>query len=164
MARRSKYGPGRYRYELGKRNYSAKAVVDEFIITTEKRKLALTRQSLQDVIELANVPVAKGGKMRVDTGFLRNTGAATLNAPVMGPGRGDPNAPAGFYDNGNKLMGTSVTEALANLKLGDVFRFGWTANYAVYREAYDGFLESALMRWQKIVDRNVDIIRERVKK
>ena len=28
---------------------------------------------------------------------------------------------------------------------------GWTANYAVYREAYDGFMEGALQSWPKHV-------------
>ena len=37
--------------------------VDKFIINTEERMLAVARQSISAVIEDAQVPVAKGGRM-----------------------------------------------------------------------------------------------------
>ena len=53
--------------------------VDDVIALTEKRLIALARQSTQEVIDQAQLPVAKGGKMRVDTGFLESVGATIFN-------------------------------------------------------------------------------------
>lgn len=50
---------------------------------------------------------------------------------------------------------------LNKMKIGDTFYFGWTAKYARYREAFDGFLESAIMNWQAIVDKEVAYHRNR---
>lgn len=145
------------------RNYSAKAVVADFVQVSEKRLLALSRQSIQDLTEKASVPTAKGGLMRVDTGFLRNSGVAKLNGMPSGPSTGELTG-KGVYDDGNKPLGASIISALSNMKLGDVFNFGWTANYARYREAYDGFLEAAVQDWPQIVAHNTAIIKERIKK
>lgn len=163
MARRTRYGPYNYQLRLGQRNYSATTVVENFVTVSEKRLLGLARQSLSDLTEEANIPVAKGGRMRVDTGFLRASGAAKLNSPVVGPERGAPGAQPGQYDDGNRALGATIIEALAQLKLGDTFNFGWTANYALIREAYDGFLEAAIMQWSEINRRNTAIIKERIK-
>lgn len=129
--------------------------IDGIIAATDKRLLALTRQSLQDVINDAQTPVAKGGRMRVDTGFLRASGQPSLNGMPTGPARGDPDGTY-TYD------GASVTLTLAKLEIGQTFFFGWTAAYARYREAYDGFLEIALQKWTKIVERNTEEIRQRI--
>ena len=45
--------------------------VKEFSEKSKKRVLAVSRAAIQDVINEAQTPVAKGGKMPVDTGFLR---------------------------------------------------------------------------------------------
>lgn len=99
--------------------------------------------------------------MRVDTGFLRASGQASLNGMPTGPVRGD-STDKHHYDNGEKVSPT-VTLNLGELKLGSTLFFGWTANYAIYREAYDGFLEGATQNWQKIVNTVTDEIRERIK-
>jgi hypothetical protein len=133
------------------------AQVDDIVKATDKRMTALMRESIQDVIEIAQTPTAKGGKMRVDTGFLRASGQPSLNGMPSGPSRGEPDK---NYDYDE---GSSVQLTLAQMKLGAVFHFGWTAAYARYREAYDGFLESAAMQWQSIVTKNCEKIRERIK-
>lgn len=128
--------------------------IDDFVINTKERLLAVTRQSISNVVEDAQVPVAKGGRMRVKTGFLRASGGASLNAPPTGASRGEKTKTY-VWD------GESVNTVLAKMKIGDVFYFGWTAHYAKYREAYDGFLEAAAQKWQSHVDAAVSYFRNK---
>lgn len=119
--------------------------------------IALARQSIQDVIDDAQVPVAKGGRMRVDTGFLRASGQGSLSGMPSGPVRGDNKQPNSYdYD-------PSVTVLqLGNFQLGNIFYFGWTANYAQIREVYDGFLAVAVQNWPTYVAKNTEEIRQRI--
>lgn len=128
--------------------------LDRIIVNTKERALAVIRQAISDTVEEAQIPVAKGGRMRVLTGFLRSSGLASLNAAPRGPKKGDPK---GAYS----WNGESINTALAKMKLGDAFYFGWTAHYAKYREARDGFLESAIMNWQINVNKAVNYYRKK---
>ena len=132
------------------------AQVDAIIAKTDKRLLALQRESIQRTVDDAQTPVAKGGRMRVDTGFLRASGQGSLNGMPTGPTRGEKDGTY-TYDTNN------VVVTLAKMKLGATFFFGWTANYAKYREAYDGFLESAVQKWQQTVDAVTAEIKARIK-
>lgn len=144
-----------YKTKLANRNYEFANQVDNFVINSEARMLAVVRTAISNVIEESQKPVAKAGKMRVKTGFLRASGIANLNSPPVGETKGDPK---GSY----AWAGEAVNSVLVRLKAGDVFHFGWTAHYAKYREAYDGFLESALMNWQAHVDKATDYFRKRM--
>lgn len=110
-----------------------------------KRKMELVvKQSAQDVGDLAQRPVAKGGNMPVDTGFLRNSLVAGLNGTTSLSG---PDA---------------YVLAIAGMELGDSVLFGWTANYARYVEygtqgrAGRFFMLNAAQQWQAIVARNAE--------
>lgn len=127
------------------------AQIDRFILKTRRRMKAVVRGSVQDVVFEANTTTTKGGKMRVDTGFLRASGRISLTGMPSGPSRPPQDAGDATYT----LDEASITAGLAGVDLGDVIYFGWSAEYARHREVYDGFLESALMNWQKIVDVNV---------
>jgi hypothetical protein len=111
-------------------------------------------QSTQELINEVQKPVGKGGKMRVDTGFLRASGQMSLTGMPTGPVRGRKRTPEEAKD---KVI--YETKPAAVVKLGNEFQlgnsifFGWVANYAKYREAYDGFLISGIQNWQSIVDR-----------
>lgn len=132
--------------------------VDEMVINTEAKLTVLARASIQDVINEAQHARAKGGRMRVDTGFLRASGQGSLTGMPTGPVRGDKTAPNSYpYNPG------TVTVQLGKLQIGANFYFGWTANYAKYRELYDGFLEAAVRNWPRIVAFHTDAIRERFK-
>jgi hypothetical protein len=133
----------------GARNYDVKSQIDKIVINTEARLLAVVRQSISDVVEDMQTPTAQGGKMRVKTGFLRRSGAASLNAPPVGQGTPVKGQPVEAWN------ADTLNTALAKMKIGDVLYFGWTANYAKYREAFDGFLESGLQKWQTYVDKAV---------
>jgi len=133
------------------------AQLDDIILKTEKRSIALARQSTQELVDQAQKSVAKGGKMRVDTGFLRASGQMSLNGMPTGLVRPDTDQDAYDWDR------TTVITTLAKLKLGGAAFFGWTANYAKYRETYDGFLEAAVQNWPAIVDKVTKQIKSRVK-
>lgn len=143
-------------------NNFIQADVDDFIKVSEERMIALMQQSIQDVVNEAQQSRFKGGRMRVDTGFLRSTGAHSIGSLPSGPTarpRGEAKIP-NSYDWDSGPLGVT----LSKLKFGDVFFFGWTADYAEVREVYDGFLAGALQNWARIVAFNTDTLRNRIKK
>lgn len=122
------------------------ASVNAYVRKASHRMEAVFKQSVQEVAIQANVPVAQGGNMRVDTGFLRNSQVAALNEEPSGPSK-----------NGDDPQGNpdaDVAMVISQASVGDVIWVGWSANYARHREYQDGFLDSALQDWQKIVRRN----------
>lgn len=163
MVRAKKYGPYNYERKLGQRNYTLVADVEEIIAVCEVRMTDMVRQSLQDMINDMQTPTAKGGKMRVKTGFLRASGQASLNGMPTGPSRPVTDGPSNYRSPDEYSSVSSVSLALAQLEIGATFFFGWTANYARYREAYDGFLEAAIQNWRQYVNKNTNLIRERIK-
>lgn len=154
--------------------------VNDIITMTEKRMNALIRQSTQEVIDLAQTPgpsvastsaaiasqsgkrqgpvaaPGKGGKMPVDTGFLRASGQLSLNGMPTGPTRGNADGSYQYDANSTELK-------LAKAKIGDTIFFGWTAEYAQYMEARYGFLASAVQKWPAIVERVAAEIVARIK-
>lgn len=163
--------------------------IDEIIETNVERLNALMRESIQEVIDIAQTPgpskksiaasiekglgakgrgknrkqmqgpitaPGKGGRMRVDTGFLRASGRLSLNGMPGGPVRGDDGK---TYDYDESLTVLQLGKA----QLGDVIYFGWSASYAQYREAFDGFLATAVQQWPQIVARVTAQIRAQIK-
>lgn len=128
----------------------AAAVVADWVRDSEQISEAVVKQSLQELIRDVQTPTAKGGRMRVDTGFLRASGQGALGQMPTGPSRA-PDERDVHYDDG-KPVPTATIITLAKLKIGDTFYFGWTANYARYREAHDGFLRLGVQKWQTIVN------------
>jgi hypothetical protein len=135
---------------------SFSAQVDEYIAKYKNRLIAVARDATQEVINQSNRPVAKGGRMRVDTGFLRASGQASLTGMPQGPIRGNKDA---TYNTDE----ATIILSLSQLQLGGSFFFGWSANYAKYRELYDGFLSSTIANWQSIVDKSVLKAKEKFK-
>ena len=119
---------------------SFSAQVDDWIAKSERLSMAVLQQATQAVINEANTPVAKGGRMRVDTGFLRNSLKAKIGS-----------MPSGASSPGN-WSDAEVVLTLTRLQPGQVFYAGWLANYARPREHYDGFLRMAVQKWQEQVD------------
>lgn len=141
---------------------SASATVSEFVRTSKARMQAVTKQSIQDLIEEIQTPTAKGGRMRIDTGFLRASGQASLSGMPTGPSRPSSEEPT-FYDDGSEPVPDVVVLTIARFTIGGQLWFGWTANYARYREAHDGFLRLGVQNWQTIVDKNVRLMKQRIK-
>ena len=121
---------------------SFSAQVNAYVSETLERSTAVFKQSAQDVIADAQTPTGKGGRMRVDTGFLRNSHVSGLNGSTS-------------------LSGAdSYVLTIVKAKLGDSITGGWTAEYAEAREFGSGdvgadfFLRGAAQKWQQFVDAN----------
>jgi len=125
------------------------AQVRAFTNKAERRLLAVHKQSAQDVIDLAQTTVNRGGRMRVDTGFLRASGAASLGGLPFGDTQPADGESYTYSDS-------DVALVINQAGLGDTVFFGWTANYARPREARDGFLRTSAQMWQAIVSNNVN--------
>ena len=120
------------------------AQIDEFIAGSEDLLLAVVQDASQEMIIAAENPTTKGGNMRVDTGFLRNSLVASIGTMPSGesvnPGEQMPEWDA-----------TAVLAVIQEMQLGDTIYFGWTANYAEARESKDFFMRNATQRWQEFV-------------
>lgn len=135
------------------------APVDDWVQATKKRMIAVRNASIEKVVNAAQLPTGKGGRMRVDTGFLRASGQMTLNGLPSGPVRGDDDAAPLSYDDGSRV--TPIALILARASLGTDIYFGWTANYARYRESQDGFLRLAAQRWPDFVAESIKTAKSR---
>lgn len=139
------------------------AIIDRVVADTKDKMLKVVRNSIQEIVEDAQTPVKKGGKMHVDTGFLRSSGQAQLNQLPVGQTEGRERAEGetgvlpeyAISDKADYILPT-----LWKMKIGDTFYFGWTARYAQIREIYDGFMESAVMKWKQIVDSQIRSIKK----
>lgn len=131
--------------------------MDKIIANTKEKMFAVFKDSFRDLIEEASTPVASGGKMRVDTGFLRSTGSGALNAVPRGESEGRKRLSGEIgvlpeyivYD-----FKPSLQSLLIKMDSNDTIYWGWSANYAHIREFYDGFLISACQNWKTYVDNN----------
>lgn len=120
------------------------AAVSRFVRQSEDRMDAVVKESAQRVIEVAQTPRAKGGRLPLDTGFLRASGKVAINAIPSGPSKAGDGNP-GAFDIG------SITLTIANTRPGDTITFGWTAIYARKMEERYAFAEAAAMEWPSIV-------------
>lgn len=112
-----------------------------------RRMKAVRDQSTLDVVNRAQRKRTEGGRMRVDTGFLRSSGKARANQMPSGD-----NVNPG--DETFKWDDEQLSRVLVENGLGNVIFFGWTANYARPREYEDSFLRLAVQKWGRIVDKN----------
>jgi hypothetical protein len=115
---------------------------------TRARQNAVHRRASELLFEASNLPVAKGGKMPVDLGFLRASFDASLSGMPVGPQRPDE---GGTPDNSG-----NIAIVLTNASITDTIFAGWTAVYA-RRQEYEhyGFARSAAESWQEFVDQAV---------
>lgn len=123
------------------------AQVQAFADRAKAKAEVVVKQSAQEVFEIAQTPVAQGGNMPVDTGFLRNSMVAGLNGSTSLSG---PDA---------------YVLAIAGMELGDSVFGGWTANYARHVEygarGLPGrhFALNASRQWQAIVAKNAALVK-----
>lgn len=111
---------------------------------TEIRMEAVVKTSLQDAVDEMQEPRAKGGRMPVDTGFMRNSAGAALNALPS--------------SNGDYSQGATAV-VINRLKIGDTFYFGWAANYAPFMNNRYGFLDLPVQNWDNIVIKAIKKVR-----
>ena len=120
------------------------ADVKAFRDKTVDQMTRVAKQSIQDVASLAQTPVAQGGNMPVDLGFLRNSLTSGINGSSAGMGA------------------DSFVLAVAGMELGDTINIAWTAEYAIVRhykppsfgQGGGMWRDKAAQQWQQIVAKN----------
>ena len=126
------------------------ATLDQWTKKTEKRIDAVLKDATQSVIAVAQQTKAKGGRMPVDTGNLRNSLQSSVAGGAMGEGA------------------SSYILAAARMKGGDVATFTWTAEYAAaVNNGNNGrpgahFVEGAVDEWPAIVRASIRKAKARV--
>jgi len=139
------------------------AQVDQWVKKTKERQEAVFKKSVERTIEIMQTPVAKGGNMPVDTGFLRSSFQAGLNAPVFGPTQ-PPKKRVSFSYNGSQ-----ATMVIASAEIGDTIFGTYSANYAKF--VHDGangrpgrpFVRLAAQQWQTTVNQVVQEAKSRIR-
>lgn len=122
---------------------------------------AVFKESAQRVIADMQIPVGAGGNMPVDTGALRASIQATLDAPneMITFKEGAPTA----YNEGQ------VALVIASATLGQTIFATYSMNYARAVEygsrgrAGRGFVRLAAQKWQSIVAAVVEEAKRRVR-
>lgn len=118
-----------------------------------KRLNFVARDSVQRLVNDAQRNTAKGGRMRVDTGFLRASIQAKTGSMPSGP---SSNETKRIYSGDTQADGIPIAAALIRWQPArEPIFIGWTANYARWREYQDGFMRGATERWPEFVRRSV---------
>jgi hypothetical protein len=118
--------------------------------TYRKRLRATAREAVQDTVDIAQKMRGEGGRMRVETGFLRASIQAAIGYMPSGPTTNDEDQ---NYPEGTIVAGEAVSVTLLKWDPATEHLFvGWTANYARPREYNDGFLRGAVEQWPATVE------------
>lgn len=118
---------------------------------------AVAKEAAQELAEEVTKPVAKGGRMRVDTGFLRNSLHAALNSIPSG----ESNPQEGYRKTDLDLQ--PVVLVINKLKAGDRLVLGFTAAHARPREFKDFFVRGAAQNWDQHVDKAIKKVSKAIK-
>jgi len=124
------------------------ASIDKFIAKSEAKLEAVVKTAVQDTINEAQTIDDKGGFMRFDTGFLANSGMASIGTLPVGESK-NPGIQLPEWNP------QSIAAALLQWDLNSPFYFGWVANYARARENKDGFMRRAAQNWTQHVNKAV---------
>ncbi|RVH12770.1 HK97 gp10 family phage protein [Sinorhizobium meliloti] len=141
---------------------SFSAAVAQWADKVEGAVEAIFKEATQEVVEEMQRPVGQGGRMRVDTGFLRaSLLASSTSMPAI--------SAAKPVEGGTYTPDFGQVEAvIAGADVGDTLYFGYTASYAGYREygangqPADGFVRLAAQNWPIIVDRKAAELKARL--
>ena len=127
----------------------ANVTIGEWVAKSQARLDAVWKTAAQDIVREIQTPRAKGGRMPVQTSFLRNSFAADINTTPSGNGETP-------YTSG------PISIVINRAKIGDTVVFGWGAQYSIYMEARYNFLRSAAQNWQQIVNKAAQKVKTRV--
>jgi hypothetical protein len=119
------------------------AAVGAWVLASEQRMAAVMKESVQRLVTQIQNPIGHGGWMPVDTGFLRASFQLSLDG-----------VPTGVTENTGAPVAydaSATTRVLLKWSVGQTIYGGWTANYAVYMEAYYAFARRGMQNWANIV-------------
>ena len=129
------------------------STLDQWTKKTEKRIDAVLKDATQSVVAVAQQTKAKGGRMPVDTGNLRNSLQSSVAGGAMGEGA------------------SSYILAAAGMKGGDLATFTWGNSDVPYAAAVNNgnrgrpgahFVEGAVDQWPAIVRASIAKAKARV--
>ena len=129
------------------------STLDQWTKKTEKRIDAVLKDATQSVVAVAQQTKAKGGRMPVDTGNLRNSLQSSVAGGAMGEGK------------------ESYIMVAGNMKGGDLATFTWGNDDVPYaRPVNNGnrgrpgahFVEGAVDQWPAIVRASIVKAKARV--
>ena len=127
----------------------ANVTIAEWVAKSEARLNAVWKTAAQDIVREIQTPRAKGGRMPVQTSFLRNSFSADINKTPSG--------------NGNSAYTSGPISIVINrAKIGDTVVFGFAAQYAIFVEAKYSFVRHAAQNWQQIVIKAAQKVKTRV--
>lgn len=144
---------------MGVTNLTFSAQIEQFGKNAVAKATAVARQSAQDVRNEMIRDRGTGGRMRVDTGFLRRSLMESTSAMP----RINPKAVPG--EVANYSAPPAVSLVIAGWEMGQPLYMGFTAAYAAYREygtssqPPDAFVRTAAAQWRQIVSRNAAKVR-----
>lgn len=132
----------------------ANATIAEWAKKAQGRLETVAKIATQSVAENANLHTGKGGRMRIDTGFLRDSIAGKQGS-----------MPTGVSNRATEQNGdaSAIETEIARWDVSKPFFVGWSASYARYREMRDGFLTVEIQNWQKHVDDAVTEARSKIR-
>lgn len=140
-------------------NKTFSATIDEWVRETKQRQEAVAKTATQNLFFEVLRPVGQGGRMRIDTGFLRASFQASLNAPVnLSLANPDPE---GDFPTDLGAISLVINQA----EVGSVIFGTFTANYARAREygagnqPPDAFVLTNAQNWQQFVTDAVSEVR-----
>lgn len=137
------------------------AQVDKQIANARAKMLAVRNESVQRTIEIAQTPVSMGGRLRVDTGFLRASFVASVGAGNFALTDKPDGEGRYSFDMGQ------VSLVILGAELTDTITGVWTASYARPREygargqAGDRFVGLAAQQWPRTVNEVVAELKAR---
>jgi hypothetical protein len=108
---------------------------------------ATAKGAVQHTVKLAQNVKKEGGRMRVETGFLRASIVAAYD--VMPHGTAVNPNPEEVITYDGKPIAAAIVRWRPETQ---VLFIGWAANYARPRESKDGFLRGATEQWSGTVN------------
>ena len=141
-------------------NKTFTATVDDWVRDTKQRMEAVAKTATQELFIEVVKPVGQGGRMRVDTGFLRASFRASLDAPIN-LSLENPDPENGVF----KLDQGEISLTINRAEIGQTIFGTFTANYARPREygsrgqPADAFVLSNAQRWPDFVREAVATVR-----
>lgn len=132
------------------------ATIGDWCEKVERSGEAIFKQSVQELVSVAQRTRSEGGRMRVDTGFMRaSLMASTASMPAINPSAVPP---PGAAPNSIPYNSQPVEAVIIGAELGGPpIYLGYTAAYAGFREygannqPADAFVRTAAQQWPQIV-------------
>lgn len=141
---------------------SFSAQVDAWVAKVPERQEAVFKAAVQEIVSIAQNPVAAGGNMPVRDGFLRASITATLGGTIPLQTTKPADGIAYSYNP------AEVSLVIASADREDLITIAWTANYARHVEygvrgrAGRRFLALAAQQWPRVVTEAATALRNRV--